>query len=297
MLQTFRKTLRSLARPLVRPLANAVRRVLEEPQVPTQIKSVQIQAGPAQSCKIQLPAPSQLATNISLGQYEPECIELLQTLVSPSDICFDIGGHNGYFTLVLAKLADKGKVFCFEPVESLANRIILSLKQSDINNAAVQNVAVAGEAGQMLFRFAGDESLDDSMGYLVGYGGVNTPRSQVQYEKFSERSVATVTLNSLRQHLPTFIKIDAEGAEAKILEAGRELLAELRPRLLIELHGVDLALQCAKVLGPLGYQAYAIGPRSLMMQTLWLHRDDPKAANLAEAMKSIQLPLIFSSQS
>ncbi|MFO0939645.1 MAG: FkbM family methyltransferase [Pirellulales bacterium] len=297
MIQPIKRTLRSLARPVIRPLAGFVRRLLEEPSVVAEVKPVLIQAGPARDCTIQLPSPSQLATNICDGMYEPECIELLQKIISPTDICFDIGGHNGYFTLVLAKLAEQGRVICFEPVESLANRISESIRLSRINNAFVEVVAVAGESGQMQFRFAGDDSLDDSMGHLVRYGGVNTPRSQVQYDQFSERTVTAVTLDSRKQFAPNFIKIDAEGAEAEILLAGKELICQSKPRLLIELHGVDLALRCADLLGPLGYRAFSVGQRSLMMQTFWLHREDPKVADFANVVSEQKLPLIFSSRS
>jgi FkbM family methyltransferase len=296
MLQQIQRSLRKLVRPIVRRFAAIVRRLLEEPEAATQVMPVVIQAGPAQNCTILLPVPSKLAENVCGGLYEPECIDLLKKIVAPSDVCFDIGGHNGYFTLVLAKLASQGKVVCFEPVEGLAERIHEAIQRSGLSNAKVENVAVAGEAGQLQFRYAGESSLDDSMGYLVRYGGVNTPRSQVQYEKFSEKVVTAVTLDSLKDLSPNFIKIDAEGAEAEILSAGLELLSQSRPRLLIELHGVDLALRCADILGPLGYRAHAIGQRSLMMQTLWVHENDNFGARIVESLSSLELPLVFSSR-
>ncbi len=297
MLQQIYRGLRKLGRLIVRPFASVVRRLLDEPETPTQVKPVAIQAGPAQNCTIILPVPSKLADNVCGGLYEPECIDLLNNVIASSDVCFDIGGHNGYFTLVLAKLAKQGKVVCFEPVEALADRIHESIRRSGLSNVKVENVAVAGEAGQMQFRYAGESSLDDSMGYLVRYGGVNTPRSQVQYEKFSEKAVTAITLDSLKDHSPNFIKIDAEGAEAEILSAGLELLSQSRPRLLIELHGVDLALRCANILGPLGYCAYTIGQRSLMMQTLWIHENDGVVKKVIESLSPEELPLVFLSRS
>lgn len=241
-----------------------------------------------------LPCPTQLATNICSGAYEPACIALLQSLIGATDVCYDIGGHNGYFSLVLAKLADRGRVVCFEPVQELADRIVQSIQQSKLTNACVQVIAVAGEVGQMQFRFAGDDRLDDSMGYLVRYGGVNTPRSRDQYGQFSERSVASVTLDSLTEVDPNFIKIDAEGAEADILQAGQLLIARCKPRMLIEIHGVDLAIRCACILGPLGYRGYAVGERSLMMSVLWIHCDDRAAAKVTEQYSTDEMPLIVS---
>ena len=291
MLQPLRNALRTLGR----PLARAVRQALETPTPLTSIQPVKIERGPAKGCEILLPVPSELAVNIAAGEYETSSIRLIEALVRPNDICYDIGGHYGYYSLVLATLAKQGHVHCFEPVAELAERIGRSITASKLPNASVHATAMAGEVGQMQFRFAGSQSLDDSMGYLARYGGVNTPRSQAQYGEFAERSIPTTTLDRLELPDPSFIKIDAEGAEAEILQAGLVRMARAKPRMLIELHGVDLALKVANILGPMGYRAFAAGARSLMMPVLWIHESDARAIESIMNLPGDPVPQLFAS--
>lgn len=273
----------------------AIRRALETDEPAIEYQFVEILRGPAAGCQILLPTPTDLARKIAAGEYETSGTELLQQLIGESDVCYDIGGHYGYYTLVLASLAKNGAVHCFEPVPELSEKINQSLTQSKLGHAHVRCVAMAGEVGQMQFRYASESGLDDSMGYLENYGGVNTPRSQDQYGRFGQTNIQTVTLDSLVDLPdPQFIKIDAEGAEAEILRAGLGRITKSQPRMLIELHGVDLALKCADILGGLGYIGIAAAPRSLMMPVLWLHRQDRWAIDAVKRFFGGELPLLFS---
>lgn len=283
LVENWSDMLRKSLKRFVGPMVNAARRWLTPPEPKIELGSVVIQAGPAKGCEILLPQPSDLATKISGGGYEADSTRVLSKLVKPNDICFDVGGHYGYYSLLLAKLASEGQVHCFEPVEKLAQCIANSAKRSHLPNITVHHAAMAGKVGKLEFRFAESQRLDDSMGFLSDCGGVNTPRSQVQYGQFTCCTVDAVTLDSLSLTDPNFIKLDAEGAEAEILSCGKKLLARAKPRLLIELHGVDLALRCAEILGALGYRGFSIGPRDLMMPVLWLHSSDLAALSVASS--------------
>lgn len=143
----------------------------------------------------------------------------------------------------------------------------------------VHQEAVAGEIGEMTLRLANRDDADDSMAYLDSYGGVDTPAAHEHYQSFSRINVPAVTLDSLltRLPLPSFIKIDAEGAEAAILNAGRQLLAKARPRLLVELHGIYEAIHCAEILGDLNYHAILLTDQKTTMPILWVAHDDHDA--------------------
>ena len=131
----------------------------------------------------------------------------------------------------------------------------------------------------MDLQFADVGSGDDSMAYLDAYGGVDTPAAHEHYRSFSRMTVRTVTLDSLRTELPAprLIKMDAEGAEAAILKAGRQLIAQFRPRLLVELHGIYEAIDCAEILSGLNYQAILLTDQKTTMPILWVSHDDHDA--------------------
>ncbi len=290
MLNSLRTAVRNLGRPVV----SAARRALTPSEPAARLEFVEIRKGPAAGLRIRVPVPSKLADKFASNEYETCCVDLLQSLIRPSDVCFDIGAHYGYFTLLLARLASEGQVHSFEPVSRLVETIRQSIGVNSIENAVIHPIGLSSESGERTFRFAPDDSRDDSMGYLVDHGGTNTDRSQIEYANFSELRIHCESLDRLELPLPSFIKIDAEGAEAAILSGSRNLIQRCKPRLLIELHGVDLALECAEILRSMEYLAIPIGPRSLTMPILWVHRQDSQALVLVKRLQGDNLRILFS---
>lgn len=246
------------------------------------MQNVRIVSGPASGLTIHLLVPSELADKICHHRYEPHSTEICELLIRPKDVCFDIGAHYGYYTLLLSRLAGKGQVFAFEPVERLADSIRKSIRASKLSNVNVATIALSGESGETILRHAQDDSCDDSMNYLAAHGGITTERSLNQYNQFAESVVVCKRLDDLEYPAPNFIKMDVEGAEAAILEGGEFLLTTARPRLLVELHGVDLTIQVHRFLTALGYMALPIGPRDLMMPVLFVHRTDEEATEVLQ---------------
>jgi hypothetical protein len=154
-------------------------------------------------------------TRAYLGLYEVELNRHLRRIARPGYRSFDIGGHQGYDALVLAKLTGAPVVsvecdpaYCAEIRGNIAvNR---GLPRIDIEQAFV-----AAE--------------DD--------GG------------------ARVTIDSLagRYFVPDLLKLDIEGAEVDALRGATEVLARRRPAILLEVHGKDLEWECLAVLRAAGY--------------------------------------------
>jgi len=70
-------------------------------------------------------------------------------------------------------------------------------------------------------------------------------------------SLAAVSLDQvveLFQLSPSFIKIDVEGHEMNVLRSGQKLLQDLRPTLMVEMHGEELQRQVRAFLRTFGYQ-------------------------------------------
>src|SRR5689334_3404918 len=75
----------------------------------------------------------QLAT---AGVYEPGMTFLLKALLRPSDVFIDVGGNEGYFSVLAAGLVgSEGTVHCIEPQRRL--REVL-LRNFDLNSASVK---------------------------------------------------------------------------------------------------------------------------------------------------------------
>lgn len=261
---------------MARRLVSFGRRLLSEPEKPIVTDWHTIEAGPASGCSVLLPVGGAISDAFVEGTYEAETMQVVQAIIAPHDTCWDIGGHYGYYTLSLAKLANQGHVHTFEPLSSHADRIEKAAAKSGLSNVTVHAVAMAGEAGTMSLRFSPSEGGDDSMAYLDRYGGVETEAATEHYSKFQSTEVATWTMDSAIAATgnPSFIKIDAEGAEIAIVGAAKELLATVRPILLIELHGINEALGCADVLCRNHYQAVLLTDQKTTLPVLWIPAED-----------------------
>ncbi len=268
-----------------RPIVGAIRRALIPPEPIPQIDWVQIESGRASSCWIQLPVPSKLADKIRFNEYEPETLAILEHLVSPTDVCYDVGGHYGAFTIHLAKLAHLGSVHTLEPIDHLAKSISNSCERSGLTNVTVHQLALSNTNGNVAMQAAGTGG-DDSMGYIQQFGGVQTPRSQVQYGTFQTVVVPSVSLDECGLPPPQFIKMDIEGAELAALASGKHLLNQYKPRLLLEMHGVERSLACAHLLKRLNYTGWQIAPQTLAPQILWLHQDDSQGRTVLKSLQS-----------
>ncbi len=243
---------------LLRPIAKFARSLLVPQPDPICFAWQQIKNGPASGLQIFVPTHREISDAIIAGTYEETCIQLIDLLVSPDDI----GGHYGYFTLSLATFAHQGQVHCFEPVPKHAKNIQQAVDRSGYEHIQVHQVAVAGETGEMSLRVANAESHFDSMGYIEAYGGANTDAAHENHQYFDEIKVQTVTLDSLDLPVPQFIKIDTEGAEAHILRSGLKVIAKEQPRMLIEMHSITAAMECAHLLMPLTLYGNSIERRA-----------------------------------
>jgi FkbM family methyltransferase len=288
-------TIREGIRSALRPPAAFVRRLLTPAVPPRNFTWHTILDGPIVGNELLLPEGTEIAELISGGAYEKTVVSVVQALVGSGDVCFDIGAHYGYYTMLLSKCAADGQVHTFEPVAAHADRIRQAVNRHASGHVTVHEVAVAGDDGEMVLRVAKDPDADDSMAYLEQYGGVVTPASLEQYARFSSVRVKAVALDSMQDQmaLPKFIKIDAEGAEVSIIQGALSMISRAKPRMLVELHGVYEALSCMAMLRQLNYVAVVFHERRVNMPVFLIHQDDRVALDTIAKVSGQQSTVLF----
>lgn len=137
---------------------------------------------------------------------------------------WDVGANIGLFTFAAAHRA--ASVIAIEPDPRLADLLRRSAEAFD--QVKVLEVAISDSKGSALLNIA---SRGRAANFLEGLG---TEQSG------GVRKTQTVTTLRLDQLLdsfspPDFIKVDAEGAELKVLRGGEKMLREVRPTILIEI--------------------------------------------------------------
>lgn len=182
-----------------------------------------------------------------LGSFEFQKSRLLADAVAPATVTYDIGANVGYYTLLAARRSGvQGRVFAFEPVRRNISYLKRHLRLNRIDNVTVIEAAVADVDGDAEF----EPSASCSMGKLAstGEGGMN---------------VQVVTLDGLVSRgtipAPNLMKVDVEGAEARVLVGAAEVLAKFRPKIFLATHGPAPHASCCDLLYRAGYTLRSIG--------------------------------------
>ncbi len=155
------------------------------------------------------------------GIYEQPLQRWLSTYVKPGDTCLDIGGADGYFALLMAKLSGpQGQVHSFEPSEKI--------KYIQQNFALNQGMPLAP---------------------LTRYG------SYVGAEENPQMKIVSIDslVDSGKITTVNVVKIDVDGGEMDVLLGMARTLERFHPHLFVETHSHKLQEQVAEVTKQYGY--------------------------------------------
>lgn len=166
---------------------------------------------------------------------EPEQLACAVAEVTSSDVCFDIGANVGLYTALFARRARE--VVAFEPLARNVSYLHRLVALNRLERVRIVPLAVGERTG--LGSFSAGRNVAEGR---VSEGGT-IPVGVVSLDDFVDR-FGTV---------PTFMKIDVEGAEGDVLRGAKRLLSARHPRLLLSTHGDEVRDDCLALLRELGY--------------------------------------------
>jgi FkbM family methyltransferase len=141
------------------------------------------------------------------------------------DTVFDLGANSGLATWLLARaVGATGTVHAFEPDPGNREMLSRNVAQHGLVQVRIHSDAIAGTSG--VRQFNAESSLGAAFSDIVHRAGLARTID-----------VRTVTLEQAAHEagaVPTFIKMDVEGAEVEILEQARPWLREHRPMLVVD---------------------------------------------------------------
>ncbi len=205
--------------------------------------------------KIVVPDSLELLTPYVLREqqdwFEDE-IKFLRRLLQPGQQVIDIGANYGVYTHSMArKVGANGRVWAFEPATSTARLLEEASALNGFAQTVVERSALSNRCGTAWL------SLNENaeMNSLGGKRSASAPGEMVPL----------VTLDAcLERHgwrNIDFVKMDAEGEEANILDGGRRFFAELSPLVQYEVRHVSkIHLELVQKFSALGYQSYRLVP-------------------------------------
>ena len=201
-----------------------------------------------------------------LGAYEQGTEAIFRAEINADDVVLDVGANEGYFTVMAAQLAHRGRVIAVEPQARCVEAIGRNLAANAILNCIIQPVALGQTQG------AGQIQLMPE---------INTGASSlVRSYRWSRQTqpVEIIDAGTLAARVGVqgfdFVKIDVEGYEPEVVEgllpllrAGRvkKLLLDYHDRLLAargfrpeDIHAQIIATGMEGVLNPIGYTLYRL---------------------------------------
>lgn len=186
----------------------------------------------------------------ALGTSEPLIQSLLQKIVAPGDVFYDIGANVGFFAILAAKLVGPhGRVYAFEPLPANAASLQHNVVLNGFTNVTVFETAIssADGEGELLL---GSEPTQGRLAASVAPGDAPAETITIPISSLDQ----LIVRHDLKQ--PDLVKIDIEGAEVDAIAGMRRTLAECRPLVLCEMHGTNQRL--ASLFKDLGYWSVVV---------------------------------------
>jgi len=188
------------------------------------------------------------------GVWEPDLSAWLRRHLTPGSTVIDVGANIGYYSMLAAStVGPDGKVIAIECLPSIAQSLRTNLELNGLNNIAVQAVAVGETGGSIDVYRAPEGNLGQSSTKAGAYEATVQMKSLDEIvEKHAEQI--------------SFIKIDVEGDELRVLRGARRTLEAL-PRgaaILVEVTPAMLAARgddtgrLAEILPPDAFEAFVI---------------------------------------
>lgn len=182
--------------------------------------------------------------------YEPHIAALADALCPDKGVVYDIGSNWGWLSLLLASRPGfAGRIHAFEPYPPSFRDLTSTVTQAGLaSSIECHNLALSDEAGNVRMR------LPDS--FQSGQAAIEDVAS-------GAGDTLARTLDSMQLPPPDFIKIDVEGAEARVLGGGLKTLAKHKPMIIFENGRCDtdpkITLKPMAILRSIGYRFYQMG--------------------------------------
>jgi FkbM family methyltransferase len=185
------------------------------------------------------------------GDWFEDEIRFVRRLVQEGDRVLDVGANVGFYALSMAAcVGETGRVWAFEPAPASAELLRLGAEQGYERQLQVVERALSNRVGEVSLFVSPDAEL-------------STLRADAHRTGAAPIAVHVSTLDHCREELDlrdiSFIKLDAEGEEAAILEGGLALLETEAPLVMYELeHAGTVREDLIARFDTLGYRAYRL---------------------------------------
>ncbi|MDG6895652.1 FkbM family methyltransferase [Volucribacter amazonae] len=190
------------------------------------------------------------------GEWSEVEVAFFHDILTEQSNIVEVGANLGLHTIPLAKKANKGKLFCFEPQRIIFQLLCGNITMNNLTNVYAYQQGVGREQSKCEIHSTnyneswnyGSFSLDKSFSTEQDYQGeIETEQVDIicldKHQQINQ-------LDSL-----TLLKVDAEGFDLQVLQGAEKVIAKYQPIIFIEAHFYQAPV-LIRYLNQLNYQCY-----------------------------------------
>ena len=197
--------------------------------------------------------------------YEKE-IKILSKLIKHGTDTIDVGVYRGVYSYELSRLSNHIHAFEANPIiyEYLQNNLTRIIK-----NITLYNYALSDRKGIASFRIPiRRKTIFQSQFEEKYHAGAGTIHEANTFDKFDKFDVKTIKLDDFKfSNQISFIKIDVEGHELKVIDGAKDTIKKHKPNLLVEIqeqHSKKKLLESINYIENLYYKSYICHNNALL---------------------------------
>lgn len=187
--------------------------------------------------------------------HEPETARLFFELAGSARVTLDVGAHVGYFALLAAHANPQARVYAFEPLPRVRERLEHNVALNG-SNVSCEPVALGSPAGHAEF-FHVRKGLPSSSSLAEGF-----MRSIVTAGELTSSVVEVLEADDfVASHGLVgidLVKVDTETTEAAVFQGMLRTLRRDRPQIVCEVLDDDVGAAVEALLEPLGYEYFVL---------------------------------------
>ncbi|MDQ3050534.1 MAG: FkbM family methyltransferase [Bacteroidota bacterium] len=186
------------------------------------------------------------------GKWEKDSLSLWIKLCPYADVIFDIGANTGIYSLVAKTIKPSARVFAFEPIERVCEKLKQNIKLNNFDIVPVQKAASDADGTAIIRDMNTEHIYSVTVNAKKEEGDGRDVETVIQITKLDtfirENNITKVDL----------LKIDVETHEPEVMEGFKEFLFRFRPAILIEILNTEVGDRINKVMEGSGYWYYNI---------------------------------------
>jgi len=187
--------------------------------------------------------------------HEAETADPFYKLAATARTTLDIGAHVGYFSLLAAHANPAGRIFAFEPLPRVYERLTDNVRLNNLQGVSCEPIAVGSPGGQTEF-FHVKSGIPSSSSLSQRF-----MQSIVSADELTSSKVEVVEIDDFvnaRGLSVDLIKMDTETTEDQVFRGMTEVLARDHPHIFCEILEEGVGRTIEQILRPLGYEFWLL---------------------------------------